>query len=208
MSAFCIRRKEMKKKSWSCAFLGMNTLVHRVGALLAVSTLLALGTFTPVMAEKAVCGDGACTGGENANKCPADCTPSGGDPTLEATVSLTGAFVFDADPTVTFDVKKSGSGVVAMSAQGVNLTRPAGDLLLEGTWDGVFAGCPGLLEFPFPEDFTATSGNWKINFGFHQDDFPFAVRLVFIDITLGIALEPSGINLQLMGEPEVLSIGV
>ena len=34
MNAFCIRRKEMKKKSWSCAFLGMNPLVHRVGALL------------------------------------------------------------------------------------------------------------------------------------------------------------------------------
>ena len=68
----------MKKKSWSCAFLGMNTLVHRVGALLAVSTLLVLGTFTPVMAKKPVCGDGKCNGGENANSCPADCT-SGGD---------------------------------------------------------------------------------------------------------------------------------
>ncbi len=42
----------MEKKKWSCAFLGMNSLFHRVGALLAVSTLLVLGTSTPGMGSR------------------------------------------------------------------------------------------------------------------------------------------------------------
>ncbi len=68
----------MKKKGWSWGFLSVNTLIHRVGALLAVSTLVVLGTFTLAMAAKAVCGNDICEKGENANKCPEDCS-AGGD---------------------------------------------------------------------------------------------------------------------------------
>ena len=67
------------EKKWVSSFLGVNTLIHRVGALLAVSTLLALGTSTPVMAKKPVCnGDGVCDPDENAKHCPADCSAGGG----------------------------------------------------------------------------------------------------------------------------------
>ena len=57
----------MKKKSWSSGFLSPNTLIHRVAALLAVSTLLVLGTFTSVMAKKPECGDGKCKDGSQDN---------------------------------------------------------------------------------------------------------------------------------------------
>ena len=65
----------MKKKNWSCGFLGLNTLIQRVAALLAVSTLLVLGISTPVMAK---CNNNTvCEKGENAKNC-ADCSENGG----------------------------------------------------------------------------------------------------------------------------------
>ncbi|MDA2925398.1 hypothetical protein MYX65_12265 [Acidobacteria bacterium AH-259-L09] len=55
---------------------GVNTLIRRVGAFLAVNALLILPTSTPVMAK---CnGNGTCEKGENAKNCPSDCAGGGG----------------------------------------------------------------------------------------------------------------------------------
>ena len=161
----------MKKKRWSCAFLGMNTLVHRVGALLAVSTLLVLGTSTLVMAK---CdGDGICERGENAKNCAADCTAGEPPPTGALTANLSGGtFVFAFGPkSVVLNAKKN----TATSEQDVELTRPgAGALRCE--WDSVLtgvdeAGCPGtmfdgcrLLETPV-DDLMFGDDDWRIFFG-------------------------------------------
>ena len=129
----------MEKKRWICAVSGMNTLVHRVGALLAVSTLLVLGTSTPVMAK---CDqDLICEKGENAKNCPIDCQdpvpPEAGG--LTAIVSG-GTFVFPAKSVVLNAFENT-----ATSNEKVTLFRPANvgvgtDRTPEEEWDAVFLG--------------------------------------------------------------------
>ena len=60
----------------------MNTLISRLGVLLAVSAWLVLAASTPAMAK---CNnDGTCGRGENANNCPSDCG-GGSDPETDCT---------------------------------------------------------------------------------------------------------------------------
>ena len=86
----------------------MNTLIHRVGALLAVSTLVVLGTFTLAMAAKAVCGNDICEKGENANKCPEDCSAGGGGG--PGKIQLVIEFDDENDPPIRVDNLQSDFG--------------------------------------------------------------------------------------------------
>ena len=96
---------------------------------------------------------------------------------IDYTVSLTGAFAFDAGSLHDMvNIKKVGPGGNARSDQPLKMTRPfkgAGDFLVEdlrATWDAVFAACPGVfnpnLEVPPPtvESIFVERDDWRIGF--------------------------------------------
>ena len=123
----------MEKKRWSCSFLSVNTLIHRIGALLAVSTLLVLGTSTPVMAK---CNENnICEKGENAKNC-SDCTVEDPPAVDVLKANLTeGAFVFAGPLPIVLDAKQTN----ATSSEHLVMTR-VGAGAFQQEWDCVFLG--------------------------------------------------------------------
>lgn len=127
----------------------------------------------------------------------------------EYTVSLTGAFVFDAG-TRDVTLKAKRNLVVARSEQDVNMRRPfemSADFLLSqlrATWDQVFAACSELAPGEIPDIFVGDD-DWKITFLFDNDSGIYDVRLLLIiRLEDDFGMPTAEITLQLLGVPDYI----